>query len=154
MLYIAKVKSLSVTPSGGSAINVKGVKSIAINVDHGMLKEYDADDEIPFFYKGQRSRSIEIELRDYELAMALQDTGCVSSLTAVLAAPVAACSTGGPADALTLTATNLAVTGVVPINADSSGTPTAYSVTLEQGHNDAGTAGTWSFTPAGGGGED
>lgn len=147
--YLAKVKSLKLTPSGGAEITVKGTKSIGITVDHGMIKEYDADDEDPFFYKGQRSRTIEMELRDYDVAMALMSVGCVSTLTAELAAPVVACSTGGPATAVTLVATNLAVTSGVPLNVDASGTPTSYNITLELGHSDSGVAGTWTVTPAG-----
>ena len=149
--YIAKVKSCKLTPSGGAEITIKGVKSAAITVDHGMLKEFDADDEVPFFYKGQVSKTVELELRDYDVAVQLASVGCVSSITLELANPVPACSTSAAAAQITLAATNLAVTSGVSFNADASGTPTTYSITLELGHNDSGAAGTWTITAAGGG---
>lgn len=141
---VAKVKSLSVTVKGGSALTVTGVRSAELSKNFGLQEDYDPDDDKPFHYLGNQSETIALTMRDYELALALWNMPCVTSLSCNLIAPRAACSTTD-ATSIAVAGTNLVVDGDIAVSAAPEGMPTEYTVTFKVSHVD-GVAGSLTLT--------
>lgn len=137
---VGKVASLSVTPKGGSAIALTGVRTASLSYNPNLQEDFDPDDDAPYHYQGNAVKSITFSLRDYQLAVALISMPCITALSCVLNAPKTACAASGTT-AITITGTNLVCTSEVPVNAAADGLPTEYSVTFTVSHVD-GSAGS------------
>lgn len=141
---IAKVASLNITPKGGDAMAITGVRTATLSKNFGAQEDYDPDDEVPFHWRGNVSETIALTLRDYQLAIALWSMPCVTALTCVMNAPRSLCAAGDSA-AITVTGSNLVVDGDIQINASPEGVPTEYTVTFKASHVD-GVAGSLVIT--------
>lgn len=141
---VGKVKSLSVTVKGGSAMTITGVRTAELSKNFGVQEDYDPDDEKPYHWQGNISESIALTMRDYQLALELWDTPCVTALSCVLNAPRSACATTDTT-AVTITGTNLVADGEIKVSAAPDGKPTEYTVTFKVSHVD-GTAGSLALS--------
>lgn len=132
---VAKVKNLSVTVKGGSAMAITGVRTAELTKDFGLQEDYDPDVDAPFHYLGNKSERIAFTMRDYDLALALWNMPCITALSCNLIGPRAACSTAD-ATSISVTGTNLVVDGEISVNAAPEGLPTEYTVTFKASHVD------------------
>lgn len=144
----------TLTTDSGYVYDFKGVNSVGITVDRGMVEDFDIDDDLPFHYQGNRKMQVTFESKDLLLFDALVKNPCVSSLSLKLAKPKGACaaSADAAAEAATLAATHLALTGALSLSTDNSGSPGTFSVELTVSHDTDGTKGTFTITPASSGG--
>jgi len=147
-ILTGRVKSLIITPHGGSAITVTGVQKVSMKVNHNVAKDWDPQADAPDHWRGNKDRSITLTTRDRQVALALISTPCIDSLTCVLAKPRRACDAAAMADGITIAGETLACVSEAPVDASENDTPGYYDVTFEVSRDSSGVAGSLTATPA------